>query len=83
MTLKGSITAACGHVLADDEGCGIPVIYQGESIDHYVGFVPALIYSTFCRACEAEWRSKGLLFKDEAEAEDWLDAQPLPEPKLR
>lgn len=71
----GTITASCGHVLTDEEGIGISVISKGESIDHDAGrFVPALVYSQFCRACEEKWRADGLLFASEAEADEWLDS---------
>lgn len=75
---NGSITASCGHVLADDEGTGIPVLHKGESLDIPHGFTAAVVYATFCKKCEAEWRAEGLLFADETEADAWLDAQPVP-----
>jgi formylmethanofuran dehydrogenase subunit E-like metal-binding protein len=71
--MKGSVTASCGHVLAEGE-TGVDVISGGEDCDAVDGFRPCLFYNHFCPKCAAEWRAKGWLFENEAEA--WMDAQP-------
>lgn len=64
----GSITASCGHKLADDEDI-VPVIYRGET-----GFEPCVVYASFCPACAGEWAARGELFDTQAEADAWLDS---------
>lgn len=80
--MKGSVTGSCGHKLGDDEEI-VPVIYRGESLDIPYGFVPALVYGAFCPKCAKEWGERGELFASEAEAEAWLDAEPIPEATKR
>lgn len=73
--MQGSITASCGHKLADDEDT-VSVWYADETCDAVDGFAPCTVYASFCPACATEWKEKGLLFADEAAADRWLDAQP-------
>lgn len=70
-----TIIASCGHILTDQEGCGISVAYKDEYCDAEEGFKPCTVHAIFCNKCEREWRDKGLLFKDEAEASEWLSSQ--------
>jgi len=69
--MKGSVTASCGHKLADDEE-GVDVMYGTDSCDAIEGFRPAVAYAHFCQKCAAEWKVKGWLFADQAEADAYL-----------
>lgn len=71
MALIGSITASCGHKLADGEE-GVDVIYKDEQCLAVEGFIPVIVYGYFCQKCAAKWRSEGLLFDNNEEAEKWL-----------
>ena len=70
----GSITASCGHKLADDEK-GEHVFYADETCDAVEGFIPCFVSALFCDRCASEWRAKGLLFADVEAAREWLDEQ--------
>lgn len=68
--MRGSITASCGHVLADNEELH-DVIYQEQTREGD----PAIAYASFCPRCAIEWRQKGWLFADADAASAWLAAQ--------
>lgn len=70
---RGSITASCGHKLRDDE-VGVGVYYKESDCTAGEGFFDCVAYACFCEACEKEWRERGDLFANQAEADAWLDS---------
>jgi hypothetical protein len=79
--MKGSITASCGHVLADHENT-VSVVYSDQTCDAIDGFSPCLVFAEFCPKCAEEWKAKGWRFDTVKDAEKWLDAQPRTEPAV-
>lgn len=48
---RGEVIGTCGHVLIEQ---GIAVEYHSETCDALEGYLPCIIYATYCAACTAE-----------------------------
>lgn len=77
---NGSITASCGHKLADDEDT-VSVKYGEYDCDPIDGFHPCIVYAEFCPTCTEDWQRNGWLFQSEEEAEAWCDSERKPKPR--
>lgn len=78
--LRGSITASCGHDLAEDEGehgCGFDTITLGDDCD-FDGVHRCAFYGSACRKCYDEMESRNMLATRE-EADRWIKDGILPE----
>ena len=78
--LRGSITASCGHELADDEGehgCGFDTITLGDDCD-FDGVYRCAFYGSACRKCYDEMAARNMLATRE-EADRWIKDGELPE----
>jgi len=78
--LRGSITASCGHELAEDEGehgCGFGTITLGDDCD-LDGVHRCAFYGSACRKCYDEMEARNILATSE-EADRWIKTGELPE----
>ena len=78
--LRGSITASCGHELAEDEGehgCGFDTITLGDDCD-FDGVHRCAFYGSACRKCYDEMEARNMLATRE-EADAWIMDGILPE----
>lgn len=78
--LRGSITASCGHELAEDEGehgCGFDTITLGDDCD-FDGVHRCAFYGSACRKCYDEMEARNMLATSE-EADRWIKTGELPE----
>lgn len=65
-----TITASCGHTLADGEKT-VTTIYHGEDCDSD-GFHPCVFYCEYCPQCAAEARAWPEFLPSHEAAEAWL-----------
>ena len=78
--LRGSITASCGHELAEDEGehgFGFGTITLGDDCD-FDGVHRCASYGSACRKCYDEMEARNMLATSE-EADRWIKTGELPE----
>ena len=78
--VRGSITASCGHELAEDEGehgFGFGTITLGDDCD-FDGVHRCASYGSACRKCYDEMEARNMLATSE-EADRWIKTGELPE----
>lgn len=78
--MKGSITASCGHTLADDEGgdgFGFSTLTLGDDCD-FDGVHRCSFSGSACQKCYDEMKANGLLATP-AEADAWIRGGVLPD----
>lgn len=73
MSIKGSITASCGHKVASMED-GADVRYGGHDCDAVDGFQPCIFYAFFCRPCAEKLKASGDLIETDEQEDAWFNA---------